>query len=151
MRVDDTIALIVENVREGEKFEEAGFAGAGLADDIDVAGAVATKEAELVVDAAEIGEAEGGDVFVVGGVAGQKREFRGGFGGFGRGPDDVGGLDASVGEVIDAGELADVQNKAVVGEGAHFVSVEGGRFKRTRIKHFETVKISGIILLESPD
>ena len=39
--VDDTVALIVENVGEGEEFQEARFTGAGLTDDVDVAGAVA--------------------------------------------------------------------------------------------------------------
>ena len=98
--VDDAVALVVENIREGEKFEQATFAGTGLADDIDVAGAIATEQAELVVDAAEVGEAEGGDVLVVGGVAGDEGELGGGFGGFGGGPDDVGGLYGGVGEVV---------------------------------------------------
>ena len=70
VRVDDTIALIVKDVGEGEEFEETGFAGAGLTDDIDVAGAVAAEKSELVVDATEIGETKGGDVLVFGGVAG---------------------------------------------------------------------------------
>ena len=54
MRVDDTIALVVENIRECEKFEHTGLTSTGLTDDIDVAGAVAAEHAELVVDAAEV-------------------------------------------------------------------------------------------------
>ena len=53
-----------------------------------------------MVDAAEVGETEGGDVLVVGGVAGDKGELGGGFGGFGGGPDDVGSFYGGVGEVV---------------------------------------------------
>ena len=43
MGVNDTVALVVENIGEGEKFQKAAFAGAGLTDDVDVAGAVAAE------------------------------------------------------------------------------------------------------------
>ncbi len=73
--IDDAIALIIIDVGESEKFEEAALPCAGLTNDVDVARAVAAGEAELVVDAAEISEAEGRDVFVVGWVAGENREL----------------------------------------------------------------------------
>lgn len=101
VRVDDTITLIIKDVAEGKKLQHTGFAGAGLADNVDVAGAVATIHAELVIDAAEISQAEGGNVLVVGGVASDEGELGGRLGGLGRSPDDVGGLDGSVGEVVD--------------------------------------------------
>ena len=81
MWVDNAITLIIEDVGESEELEETGFTGAGLTDDVDVTGAVAAQETELVVDAAEVGETEGGDVFVLGGIAGQDGEFSGRFGG----------------------------------------------------------------------
>ena len=54
VRVDDTIALVVENIRECEKFEHTGLTSASLTDDIDVAGAVAAEHTKLVIDAAEV-------------------------------------------------------------------------------------------------
>ena len=82
MGVDDTIALIVKNIGKREQFQEAGFSSAGLADYVDMTTAVASEETELVIDATEVSQAEGGNVFVVGGIAGYEREFCGRFGGF---------------------------------------------------------------------
>ena len=67
--VNNTITLVVENIGESKEFKKARFSGACLADDIDVARAVATKQTELVVYAAEICHAKGGDVFVGRGVS----------------------------------------------------------------------------------
>ena len=53
--VDNTIALIVENVGERKKFEHTGFTGAGLTDDVNMARAVAAEHTELMVDATEVG------------------------------------------------------------------------------------------------
>ena len=108
VRVDDTIALIMKNVGEGKKFEHAAFSGAGLADDVNVATAIGAKEAELVVDAAEIGEAEGGDIFVDSVVPCYDGELRGRLGGFAGGPDYIRGFDGGVGEVVNGGELGNV-------------------------------------------
>ena len=52
--VDNTVALVIINIGEREKFEESGFTGAGLTDNVNVAGAVAAEKPELVVDAAEV-------------------------------------------------------------------------------------------------
>ncbi len=94
--VDDAIALIVKNVRESKELKETRFASTSLANDINVAGAVATKKSKLVIDAAEVGEAKGGNIFVGGGVTSDEGEFGGGLGGFGRCPDDVGGFHGGV-------------------------------------------------------
>ena len=108
VRIDDAIALIIENVGESEEFEKAGFTSTGLADDIDVAGTVTAEETKLVIDTAEIGEAEGGDVFVLGGIAGEDGELGGGLSGLRRGPDDIRCLYRGVREVVDGGEFGDV-------------------------------------------
>ena len=136
--VDDTITLIIKDVGKGEELEEAGFSGASLTDDVDVAGAVAAEQAELVVDSAEISETESRNVFVVGRVSGYHRKFSGRFGGFRIGPDDVRGFYACVREVIDGGELANVEDEAIVGELAEFVSIEGFRFERST-EHLKAV------------
>ena len=123
MGVDNTVALVVINVGQSEEFEEAAFASAGLTDDIDVAGAVAAGEAELVIDAAKVRETEGGDIFVVGRATGEDGEFGRRLGGASGGPDDVGGLDGSVGKVKNRGELTDIEDKTRVGELAEFIDV----------------------------
>lgn len=96
VRVDDTIALIIENIREREKFEHTRFTSTGLTDDVNVAGAVTTVHAELVVNPAEVSKAEGGDVLIVGGVASDEWELSGRFGSFRRSPNDVWCFDGSV-------------------------------------------------------
>ncbi len=55
MRVDNAITLVVKDVGEREKFEQAGFTSAGLADDVDMAASIATEQPELMIDASEIG------------------------------------------------------------------------------------------------
>ena len=44
MGVDNAIPLVVKDVRKGEELEEATLPCSGLADDVDVAGAVATEK-----------------------------------------------------------------------------------------------------------
>ena len=94
-----------------------------MADDVDVAGTISSEHTELVVDAAEICEAKGGDLFVVGGGTGDKGKLGGGFGGFRGGPDDIWGLYGGMGEVIDGGELGNIEDEAAIGELAGFVAI----------------------------
>ena len=150
VRIDDAVALIIENVREGEKLKKAGFTSAGLTDDIDVAGAVTAEETKLVIDTAEIGETKGGDVFVFGGIASEDGELGGGLGGLRCSPDDIRRLYGSVREVVDGGEFGDVQDEAVVGELAEFVAVEGGGLEGGAFD-FETVEVGGVELFEGTD
>lgn len=77
MRIDNTIALIIENVTKGKKLKHTGFTGTGLTDDVDVPTAIFSEHAELVINAAEVGEAEGGDILVMSGIASDEREFGG--------------------------------------------------------------------------
>jgi len=79
-----------------------------LTDDVNMAGTIAAEHAKLVLDAAEIGEAKGGDIFVDSLVAGKKGKFGGWFGGFVGGPDDVGGFDVSVREMVDGGKFGNI-------------------------------------------
>ena len=55
VRINDTVTLIIENIREGKKFEQTRFTGTGLTDDINMTRTVATEHAKLMVDATEIG------------------------------------------------------------------------------------------------
>ena len=96
MRVDNTVALIIKDVAECKKLEHPRFTSASLTDNIDMAGTVAAEHAELVVDATEIGEPEGGDVFVVGSISGDEGQCGRRLGSLRSGPDDVGSLDGSV-------------------------------------------------------
>lgn len=74
----------------------------------------------------------------MGGIAGDERELRRRFGGFGGGPDDVWGFDGSMGEMINGGEFGDIEDEAVVGELTHFVGVEIFSFE-TAAGEFEAV------------
>lgn len=67
-----------------------------------------TKKTELVIDSAEISQAKSGDVFVIVGGACNKGELGGRFGGLAGGPDDIRGLDGSMGKVIDGGEFGNI-------------------------------------------
>ena len=55
VRIDDTVTLIIENVRKGKKLEQTRFTCTGLTDDINMTRTVATKHAKLMVDTTEIG------------------------------------------------------------------------------------------------
>lgn len=148
--VDDAIALIVKYVAESKKLEHAGFAGAGLTDNVNVARTVAAEHTELVVDTAEVGETEGGNLGVVLGVTSDEREFGGRFGGFRGGPDDVGGFDGSMREMVNGSELGNVEHETVIIELAHFVGVEIFELE-TATSKMEAVEVSRIELLKSSD
>ena len=83
-----------------------------MTDDVNVTRAVVAQHAELVVDAAEIGDAKSGNLVVVGVVAGQDRQLGWRFSGFGVGSDDVRHLDVGVRQVKDRGQLLDIQDKS---------------------------------------
>ena len=68
--IDNTITLVVVDVAECEEGQKTRLTGTGLTDNINVTRAVAAIHAELVFDTAEIGKAEGRDVFIVARVAG---------------------------------------------------------------------------------
>lgn len=105
VRVNNTITLIVKNIRECKKFEHAAFPCSSLTNNINVTRAIATEQAKLMVDPSEISETKGGNVFVVGGDASENGELGGRFGGLGRSPDDIWRLDRGVREMINAGKL----------------------------------------------
>ena len=84
------------------------------------------------------------------GVAGDEREFRGRFSGFRGSPDNIGGFNASVRQMVDAGELRDIKNEAAIVELTHLILVEVFHFEATAGK-FEAVKIGRVILFEGSD
>ena len=67
--VDDAITLVIKHIGECKEFKHTRFAGASLANDINVTRTVASQHAELVVDATEVGQTKGRNIFVVGRVA----------------------------------------------------------------------------------
>ena len=55
VRIDDTITLVIKNVRKGKKLEQTRLTCTSLADDVNVTRAITAEHTELMVDATEIG------------------------------------------------------------------------------------------------
>ena len=148
MRIDNTITLLVIDVAECEERQKARFTRTRLADDIDVARAVTAQHAKLMFNAAEVGEAKGGDVFVVSWITGEHRKLGRWFGGFAGCPDNVWSFHVGVWEVINRSEFGDIQDKAIVGKLAELVGFESVWIV-SATDHLEAVEVGGVVLLES--
>ena len=65
MRVNNGITLIMINITQSKELQQATLPRSCLADDIDVARAIAPQHTKLVVDPTKVSQAKGRDVLVV--------------------------------------------------------------------------------------
>ena len=65
MRVDNGIALIMINITQGKELQQATLSCPCLADDIDVARAIAPQHTKLVIDPPKVGQTKGRDLLVI--------------------------------------------------------------------------------------
>ena len=101
-----------------------------------------------MINAAEISETEGGYILIVSRITSDERKFGGRLGGLRGSPDDVWSFYGSVWQVIDGGQLRNVQNKTMIGELAHFIGVKVFILE-TAASEFKAVEVGRIILFES--
>ena len=106
--IDNTITLVVVDVAECEEGQKTRLTGTGLTDNINVTRAVAAIHTELVFDAAEIGKAEGGNVFIKAWVAGKHWKLGWWLCGLARCPNDIRSFHVGMWKVIDASKLGDI-------------------------------------------
>ena len=148
--IDNTITLVVINIAKREKREKTRLTGAGLTNDIDMAATVFAVHAELMLDTAEIRETKCGKILVVARVAGKHWKLGWWLSSLAGGPDDVWRLHIHVWEVIDASELGDIQNEAMIGELASLIGIERALVE-SAANHLEAIEVSRVELLESTD
>ena len=96
MWIDNTITLVVINVTERKERQKTRLTRTGLTNNIYVTRTVATEHAELVFDAAKVGKAESGNIFIETWITSEHWKLGWWFGGFAGGPDDVWRFDVRV-------------------------------------------------------
>ena len=150
MRVNNGIALIMINITQGKELQQATLPRSCLADDIDVARAIAPQHAKLVIDPPKVGQAKGRDLLVVSCMTSEDRQTVGRFGGFVTCPNDIGRLNIGVWQVKDTRHLLNIKQKAAVGKEAQLIAVEIF-LTEAIVTHGKTIKVGTVILLEGAD
>ena len=150
MRVNNGIALIMINITQGKELQQATLPRPRLADDIDVARAIAPQHTKLVIDPPKVGQTKGRDLLVVSYMTSEDRQTVGRFGSFITCPNDIGRLNIGMWQVKDTRHLLNIEQKAAVSKETQLIAVEVF-LAEAIVTHGEAIKVGTVILLEGTD